>query len=350
MKISERSKVAVINLLVAVAVAIFVDFSHILFLTAGLYKARPGNPANYLIIQMSYTFLITFVLATINTYKSNSPGSPGYSFRKILYSVLVTVVFYLFVPTLNRHSNEWIVLVASNRIGSPMFITRFSFIMIVSILYGIIFNLTYQKQHITIENQQLRNENLQTKYNMLISQINPHFLFNSLNSLSMLVREDMNDKALVYIDRMSDTFRYILSSGNAEMTTLREELNFVEAYKYLHEIRFESKLFVDVSADPKYDSWQIPVLSLQPLIENAVKHNMITSSNPFHISIFTDKEGNIVVSNPLIPKIDKSNGTGIGLSNLKSRYRLLTGRDISVSDDSGFFKVVIPLIKPDNIS
>ena len=114
-----------------------------------------------------------------------------------------------------------------------------SFVLIVSVLYGLIFELIYQKQHITIENEQLKNENLQTRYNMLANQISPHFLFNSLNSLSMLVREKSNDKALLYIDRLADTFRYMLQSGQGELTTLSEELRFTEAYLYLLTIRYE---------------------------------------------------------------------------------------------------------------
>ncbi len=346
MKLSERSRVTVINLLVALAITIFVDFSNILFATTGIYKPRPGTPPNYMLIQMSYIYVVAFILLTINTYRDGRSDGRGYSARKAMYTVFATVVFFLFAPTFSRDLGEWSALVASNKLGSPRFITRFSFVMSVTILYGIIFNLTYQKQKITIENQQLRNENLQTRYNMLISQINPHFLFNSLNSLSMLVRENMNAKALVYIDRMSDTFRYILSSGSSGMTALSQELEFVEAYKYLHEIRYDRKLFVDIEADPAYREWLIPSLSLQPLIENAVKHNTITLSKPLKIKIFTDAEGNLVVSNPIQPKMDSSNGTGIGLANLSSRYKLLTGKEITVSDKDGVFTVTMPLIDP----
>ena len=132
---------------------------------------------------------------------------------------------------------------------------RNSFVLIVSVLYGLIFELIYQKQHITIENEQLKNENLQTRYNMLANQISPHFLFNSLNSLSMLVREKSNDKALLYIDRLADTFRYMLQSGQGELTTLSEELRFTEAYLYLLTIRYENKLFCDIRIEDRYRDW-----------------------------------------------------------------------------------------------
>lgn len=219
------------------------------------------------------------------------------------------------------------------------------FTLIVAVLYGKIFELVYQKQHIVIENQILKNENLQTRYNMLINQINPHFFFNSLNSLSMLVRSGHNDRALTYIDRLSDTFRYIIQNGQQGLTTLGEELKFLDAYKYLHEIRYADKLFFDIEINESLKQWALPSLSLQPLIENAVKHNSITLSRPFHISIRTDKDA-LIVSNPIIPKIETPNGTGIGLKNLSSRYILLTGREIVVERSANTFSVKLPLIPP----
>ena len=220
-----------------------------------------------------------------------------------------------------------------------------SFMLVVSVLYGKIFELLYQKQHITIENERLKNENLQTQYNMLANQISPHFLFNSLNSLSMLVREGQNENAQLYIDRLADTFRYMLRSGRSELATLSEELDFIEAYLYLLTIRYQNKLFCDMSIDERYRNWRLPVLSLQPLVENAVKHNSIALARPLRIAIRTEG-GILTVSNPVIPKIDTPPGTGIGLKNLSSRYRLLISRDIRVVRENELFRVELPLVKP----
>ena len=101
----------------------------------------------------------------------------------------------------------------------------------------------------------------------------------------MLVRERDGEKALTYIDQLSYTFRYIIQNGQSTLMTLDEELKFIEAYSYLFEIRYADKLFFDIDVDDKYRSWTLPALSLQPLIGNAVKHNTITRSKPFHISI-----------------------------------------------------------------
>ena len=181
---------------------------------------------------------------------------------------------------------------------------------------------------------------------MLVSQINPHFFFNSLNSLAMLIREHDEEKALTYIDRLSYTFRYIIQNGQNTLSTLDEELRFADAYSYLFRIRYADKLFFDVETDSSLGAWQLPALTLQPLIGNAVKHNTITKNRPFHISIRTEGEY-LVVSNTIAPKLEPEPGTGIGLKNLDDRYRLITGRGIEVTDDGQTFTVRLPLSKPE---
>lgn len=263
MKQTGKHRVIVINLLVALALTLIVNFS---FLLNGndvrghrpppMMTMAPG----FIAFQLFYFYAMAIAIVMLNTVRSLSLT------RKILLTIAITVLFYLFIPTLSRGGN-WNIPLMTGRLYNPLHIMKCSFVLIVSVLYGLIFELIYQKQHITIENEQLKNENLQTRYNMLANQISPHFLFNSLNSLSMLVREKSNDKALLYIDRLADTFRYMLQSGQGELTTLSEELRFTEAYLYLLTIRYENKLFCDIRIEDRYRDWKLPVLSLQPLIE-----------------------------------------------------------------------------------
>ncbi len=192
-----------------------------------------------------------------------------------------------------------------------------------------------------LENEQLKSENLRARYNTLINQINPHFLFNSLNSLSSLVREGKNDDAVRYIDRLSDTFRYTIRNEPHTTTTLAEELEFAAAYKYLLEVRYDEKLFIDIDIDPGKLEWTLPTFSIQPLIENAVKHNTITRAKPLRISIRTEGDF-LVISNPLNPKLEPEKSTGIGLENLSKRWHLLTGRNIEITDDGKTFSVKLP--------
>lgn len=204
--------------------------------------------------------------------------------------------------------------------------------------------LLKQRQKMVIENERLKTENLSTRYNMLMGQINPHFFFNSLNSLSMLVREQDNDRALEYIDQLSYTFRYIIQNGQSSVTTLREEIAFAEAYAYLFKIRYEDKLFFEFDIKELYMDWTLPALSLQPLIGNAVKHNTITSKHPLRVVIRV-RDGVLEVENAKYAKLDVEPSTGIGLQNLRSRWQIVTGRDIEIIDEAERFMVRMPLEK-----
>ena len=193
--------------------------------------------------------------------------------------------------------------------------------------------------------EELKRQNLQAEMDYLRYQINPHFFFNSLNSLAMLVREGDEQKALTYIDQLSFSFRYIIRNGQNMLTTLAEELRFAEAYGYLFKIRYADKLFFDVDVAPKYLDYRLPVLTLQELLSNAVKHNAITKRRPLRVSIRVEN-GQLVVSNPLLPKLDAEPCTGIGLHNLDSRWQLITGHGIRIDRSEEIFSVCMSLLKP----
>lgn len=349
-----RYRLAAINLLIAFAVSLIVNFSYFVFsiMASQADEAhRMSTPERimpdmqlYVLLQMLYFIILVFVLLTTLTMQVNENKPSRYFLKRMVICLLVTIGFYFFAPYARR-SGEMIIMMNAHRIFNPMLVLKCSFALIVAVLYGKIYELIYQQQHIVLENELLKNENLENRYNMLIGQINPHFFFNSLNSLSMLVRQQHKDKAIMYIDQLSDTFRYIIQNGHVGMTTLDEELKFLNAYKYLHEIRYADKLFFEIDVDERYRRYKLPTLSLQPLIENAVKHNTITSAQPFLVSIHTEDEY-LVVSNPLIPKIEAADGTGIGLKNMSSRYLLLAGVDIIVQKTETHFIVKLPLTAP----
>lgn len=269
----------------------------------------------------------------------------GYVWR-LLTCLLLLALFYFIAPHLTRQG-DIIITASARRLFNPMLLLKLSATYIIIVLYGKIFQMHYKQQEIEVENERLKNENLTWQYNTLVNQVNPHFLFNSLNSLSMLVREGKKDDALVYIDQMSDTYRYIIQDGTAEMTTVENELRFLEAYKYLLEIRYAGKLHVNVEVDKSLYAYTLPPLSIQPLIENAVKHNTISSSHPMTISISADEDGYIIVANTITPKLEAEESTGIGLRNLSHRCTLLTERDIVVENNGSTFVVKLPITKPD---
>ena len=301
---------------------------------------RPSKTTE-LALQLFYYLVVSFIMLSILT-SVRRRYTPGRFVRHCIWCVLAAAALYMVAPVTEWRSGRIMLNCMGDHIFDYMLLLKCSFAVAVSMLYGWVYVLNSKQQAVVMENERLKNENLTTRYNMLVGQINPHFFFNSLNSLAMLVREKHDEKALTYIDQLSYTFRYIIQNGQSTLMTLDEELKFVEAYSYLFKIRYADKLFFDIDIEEKYRTWTLPALSLQPLIGNAVKHNTITRSKPFHISIRTEN-GWLVVSNPKVPKLEPEPSTGIGLENLRNRWHLITGRDIEIIDTDKEFVVRMPL-------
>jgi len=300
-----------------------------------------------IVYQVLYYLIMSFVLLMILTYDINRRnGSVRLFVLRGVLCLALTLGFYMSAPVIKWHTGEIVTVCRSGRLIDYVVMLKCSFVFVVSVLYAYVYLLMYQRQQIKLENERLVTENISTRYNMLVNQINPHFFFNSLNSLSMLVREGSTDKALEYIDRMSYTFRYILQNGQNMRSTLDDELRFAEAYSYLFKVRYADKVFFDTRIEERYRDWTLPALTLQPLMDNAIKHNSITKNDPLHISIYTD-EGCLVVSNPKHPKIEKEPGTGIGLKNLRERWQLINGSSIEIVETERDFTVRMRLNSPD---
>jgi LytS/YehU family sensor histidine kinase len=195
-----------------------------------------------------------------------------------------------------------------------------------------------------LEIEQLKTENLQSRYNALSSQVNPHFFFNSLNSITALVREEKKTQTLEYIHKLSEVFRYILQSDRKGLVCLSEELDFLEAFRYMFEVRYANKLrFLITVPDGEQKRLMIPVLSLLPLVENVMKHNVIDSDNHMEISIVLNADNELIISNPIHEKLDLIACNGIGLSNLSERFTMLTTKKITVEKNETEFRVILPL-------
>lgn len=192
------------------------------------------------------------------------------------------------------------------------------------------------------EAEKYRKESAEFEYEMLRAQVNPHFLFNSLNTLSSLVYED-RDRAAEFIRKLSDVYRYVLENRRKDLTTLNDEMDFTNSFIYLLKLRFGQKLQVEVMIDDSMRERKIPPLTLQLLIENAVKHNIISEKKPLSIKIYTNDQS-LLVENRLQKKPQPGSTTGMGLQNIRNRYRMLTNRDVRVLEGEDLFKVEIPLI------
>lgn len=209
-----------------------------------------------------------------------------------------------------------------------------------------IFHLIAKQQRIVVENEELRTESLRHQYESLKNQLNPHMLFNSLNTLQSLIRESP-PKALDYTQELSQVLRYTLQGSDRQSVTLAEEMQFAEAYIYLMKMRYEENLQFRIDVDKRMTGMLLPPMSVQLLIENAIKHNEISNRNPLTISIRTEGQM-LLVCNRLQPKRLAPAGPGIGLDNLAKRYRLLWQREIQISAEKGMFCVRLPLHQPDN--
>jgi hypothetical protein len=317
---------------------------------------RNGQPFDYgslynssdqwevILYQIFFYTVVSLLLLVLMTFRRTGDRPIWTSlFARAGVAVVVTSVAYLLSPITFYHTGETKLVCQIDHMLDFVVMLKCLFMLAVVLLYSQIYVLIYQRQQILLENEQLQNENLTTRYNMLVSQINPHFFFNSLNSLSMLVRERDSERALEYIDQLSYTFRYITQNGNnSELVSLRDEMSFAKAYCYMFHIRYADKIFFDISVSEEYFEYKLPALSLQPLIGNAVKHNAITSKNPLRVSIRTEN-GNLVVSNPKRPLLEPQVGTGTGLQNLCSRYELMLGKKIEIECSGNEFIVRLPL-------
>lgn len=299
-------------------------------------------------VQFVFYLILSFLLISLMMHSSllQHKYTTYAVVRLVLLCTVVVVGMYLMAPVTDWYSGNIRPNFTHQRWFDATLVLKFSFTAIVSIFYGWLRLLVARQQGIEMEIEQLKNESLTARYNVLVGQISPHFFFNSLNSLSMLVREQQHEQALNYIDRLSYSFRYIIQNGQNMLVTLDEELQFAEAFSYQYGIRYADKLFFDFEIDDRYRQWQLPALSLQPLIGNAVKHNTITKNRPLRVTIRV-ADGWLEVSNPIAPKLESEPSTGIGLQNLQNRWRLIVGVEIEIINDGKHFTVRLPLQKND---
>lgn len=192
------------------------------------------------------------------------------------------------------------------------------------------------------EAEQLKRENVQSQLETLKNQVNPHFLFNSLNTLAAIIPEDV-DLAVEFVQKLSKVYRYILEIRDAQVVRLRDELVALQAYNFLLQIRFSTNLRIRVALpENRLDDWIVP-LSLQMLIENAVKHNTISTQKPLVIEVFVEKD-NVIVRNNLQRKNQSTDSTGLGLPNIQNRYQLLANQPVHVIVTAQTFTVSLPLL------
>lgn len=213
-------------------------------------------------------------------------------------------------------------------------------LMMLVVAIGVIFFLRIRDRRLT-RRAFVRQKQLESELQLLRSQINPHFLFNSFNTLSYTIEKNQ-DEAVEYVEKLSDYFRLVLQRTGEPLITVGEELNLVSHYIYLQKKRFGSLLDITTDVPEGFRSRMIPPMVIQMLLENAVKHNSISRDHLLHVRISIEN-GCIVVANNINPLIKKQTGTGTGLRNIQRRVEILMQRELLISDDGANFVVKIPL-------
>lgn len=194
-----------------------------------------------------------------------------------------------------------------------------------------------------IENEVLKKEQIRNQFESLKQNMSPHFLFNSLSTLQVLISEDA-DEAKHYVGHLSSLLRYALQSNVNDLISLAEEINLADAFIFMLRIRYGKNLNIEMNIDPSAKMKKIPPLTLQILLENAVKHNEISKQFPLKIRIEANADKLLTVENNIRIKLTPESSTGTGLPNLSKRYRIISGRDIAVSKENDHFMVAVPLL------
>ena len=200
-----------------------------------------------------------------------------------------------------------------------------------------------QFRHTEKEKEKLEKEKLKAELLQLKGIVNPHFLFNNLNSLSSLIAEDPV-QAQTFLDELTKVFRYLLRNNQTELTTLGDELRFIQTYYKLLRTRYGSAINMNVEIDQSYETLLLPPLTLQLLIENAVKHNKLQKENILHIAMSATPDNKLIVRNNISRKEGKVDSTGIGLQTISARYKVLNQPGIVIEQDEKTFSVIIPLL------
>ncbi len=194
-----------------------------------------------------------------------------------------------------------------------------------------------------IEAEALKRMTAQAELQLVKSQINPHFLFNNLNVLSALVMKN-NNEANRFIEEFSKVFRYILNNHDKELVDIKTELNYIKPYIFLLEKRFAEGLNISLNIPASGEKFYIIPASLQMLIENAIKHNVVSKNRPLHIDVHLNGNNTLVVTNNLQLRESVDDSTKIGLSNIVKRYWLVSGKKVEVHKDDEAFTVTLPLL------
>lgn len=297
------------------------------------------------------TLLITAIIWVGNRYIMILSRKKFHRFddvrKRLFYQSIAMVVFTVATNMMmsiffkKTYEDEGFNLTITDRLIHSNSAALFCTIMIIAIYESIFFS--HQLKHSIEETENLKRENLNAQLDALRTQVNPHFLFNNLNTLVSLIPEDPK-QATEFVQQLSKLYRHILEVKDEKSILLKDELAVLRAYAFLLQTRFGNNLSVNIDVPEEKLNKKIVPLSLQLLMENAIKHNIVSTDKPLHINVYAEN-GSLVVDNNLQMKKQISESTGIGLDNIRNRYKLLSDVPVKVTETESNFTVSIPLIE-----
>ena len=328
----------------ALAITILMHFQRVILVLAdreGL-AAKMGVTIEAVMLRMLLFFAYGCLLLSFNITWKDKWKAPFLG-RKAFYITTNFGLFMLGVITTTVVMVNFLSGSFENKHVFAIITTDFLVVHPILLLLARFVNLSFQQQQTILEKEQAKQSALQHQLEALRSQINPHFLFNALNSLTVLIRTK-SDRALPFVDQLSWLLRATLLRSENDFIPIQNELEYLESYIFLQKERFGEKFKVDIQIPENWKKECIPSFSLQLLAENAIKHNVVSTHQPLLLEIYPNGT-DLIIRNQIHKRRDATQGTGLGLLNLSVRFKLLKKRDIRINQDENYFTVKLPILK-----
>lgn len=293
--------------------------------------------ANSVITFLFSLFVWYYNIFTLPVYSSKDIAK-GFSIKRLTKSLFMGMAVMFLLASLQQF------ILSHLPFGPVMLMIEVRGILI-SVTFYMFIQLLYQSYHnqqVSIELERTKMDNLGAQYELLKQQVNPHFLFNSLNTLKYMV-ESRDEHTVEFVLKLSDFYRFTLESRKLNLITLGEELKILEAYVFLLKARFEDGIQLSITIDQPLYSTYIPPFTLQLLVENCIKHNIVSLDRPLHINIYTEKDL-LIVQNQLQLKRSPESSMGMGLENINQRYMHLLDKKIDIQPGDQYFTIKLPII------
>ncbi len=301
-------------------------------------------------ISLAYTIFYWLLFREIMIHLRRRKSMQNNTRRRVAIELILVVGLFLVLKFPLDYLLTEVLSVEQNEFRPNPWLELFTGLIMclfITSIYEIIY-IQKKLEKSILEKEQLTRARIQSQLEGLKTQIQPHFLFNSLNTLAGLIPED-SARAVEYVQKLSSVFRYILDIRNEALIPLEDEVHFLKSYIVLQKERFGENLKVNLQIDPQFMSMMVVPLSLQILFENAIKHNILTREKPLTVRIYINRLGKLTVENNLQPKEVIGSTTRIGLENIKKRYRFVVEETVDIVPTLESFVVSLPLVHPSSI-